>query len=51
MFFEHVQYVHRQKQDFTLQIYIFEHGNKYMNTFKKYWTRSKHLYMVKKYLS
>ena len=48
-FFEHVQYFlnrvkffdHGQMQDFTLYIYKFEHCQKYLDTFKKYWTQSK----------
>ena len=32
---------HGQKQDFTLWIYIFEHVQKYLNTFKNYWKQSK----------
>ena len=48
-FFEHIQYFlntvkffdHGQKQDFTLWIYIFEHDQKCLNTFKNYWTQSK----------
>ena len=32
---------HGQKQDFTLWIDKFEHGQKYLDTFKNYWTHSK----------